>query len=582
MVVDPIRTLLAAIEEEARALPGVALAAAGGAVDGRSGRVKAAIGREPPPGLTAFWQRFDGGVLGADLKLLRFDESLERARKLARGKELRGLWPIAEQGRRTFALDAEAAASDGEWPVVELGERTVDRVATSFLRFLRVLLAGLAFPEGGDEIDLLRELTRRDPGFSGHWVDLIEELQRAGREADADAALEQAMAVATPPGPALVVAFGLRAQEKGDRARARAAFADAMALEAQTPLDDDARLDGAALLLGLAREDGDALTEARAREALGAALPSTGAYFRAETMRALAEGQAARAEVAYRVALALLPEDLDLPRLGAAPASGTLAALRSLRAAREALDQGRLDDAESAARLAVREGAGLGATHAVLAEILNARHDRGAVAEARRATELNPALAEGWRELGDALLEQGDAVGAEKAYREMLARDAANGLALAKLAQALLELGRTAEALETIEQAAERGGDAFFVSAVRGDILAELRRHREAAAAYDAALNLEPDDHWVLHQAALEHGYAGNSSRAAELFERAIESDHEGCLQTFVDYGDLLRRSGRIGDAVRLYRKAVQGAPTEPSFRQALRDAEKELQQAPN
>jgi tetratricopeptide (TPR) repeat protein len=85
-----------------------------------------------------------------------------------------------------------------------------------------------------------------------------------------------------------------------------------------------------------------------------------------------------------------------------------------------------------------------------------------------------------------------------------------------------------------------------------------------------------------LHQAAVEHGHAGHVSRANELFEAAMKHDRDGCHQTLVDFGDHLRRSGRIGDAVRLYRKAVAAVPGDPEWKQTLKEAERELLAAPN
>jgi tetratricopeptide (TPR) repeat protein len=160
--------------------------------------------------------------------------------------------------------------------------------------------------------------------------------------------------------------------------------------------------------------------------------------------------------------------------------------------------------------------------------------------------------------------------------------DATYGLGYAKLAQVLLEQARTLEALEAIGEAGRRGGDPFFIAAIRGDIYAEMERHTDAAEAYDLALAFEPDDHWALHQAALEHGFAGNSSRATELFAAALTNDREGCHQTLIDYGDHLRRLGRIGDAVKLYRRAVAAVPGDPEWKQTLREAERELLAAPN
>jgi tetratricopeptide (TPR) repeat protein len=217
-----------------------------------------------------------------------------------------------------------------------------------------------------------------------------------------------------------------------------------------------------------------------------------------------------------------------------------------------------------------------------LAEALNAMHDRRAVKAARRATELNPTLVDGWRELGDAELEAGELKEAETAFRQVIAMDGTYGLGYAKLAQVLLEQRRTLEALEAIGEAASRGGDPFFIAAIRGDIYAEMERHNEAAEAYDQALAFEPDDHWALHQAAIEHGFAGHPSRASELFQAALEHDQDGCHQTLVDYADHLRRLGRIGDAVKLYRRAVAAVPGEVDWKQTLREAERELLAAPN
>ena len=49
-----------------------------------------------------------------------------------------------------------------------------------------------------------------------------------------------------------------------------------------------------------------------------------------------------------------------------------------------------------------------------------------------------------------------------------------------------------------------------------------------------------------------------------------------------VDYADHLRRLGRIGDAVKLYRRAVAAVPGEVDWKQTLREAERELLAAPN
>jgi tetratricopeptide (TPR) repeat protein len=593
-MVDPVRTLLLEIENEIDKLPGGALspASAVGAA-GREERFKAIFGRVPPAGYAAFIARHDGGALSDDVRLLSFEESLRRVREAERSGEggsagtapgvLKGLWPVLERGSRLFALDADAA-SEPEWPVVEVADRSVDRAGSSFLRFVHALLAELLAGGPADEVDtvmLAQTLCRRDPGLAAHWVNLVEELERAGRDREVDEVLERAMRAAAPAGPALVFTVAFRALERNDTEGTRAAIEDALSLDPLTARDDDCRLDAAAVSLVLALERGDQTAAARAREVLGPAMASTGAFWRSEALRAWIDGQPRRAALAGSIVKALLPEDTDLARMQP-PNQALLSSLRFMNEAREALDRGEAEEAIQKARLAIAERADLGIAHAVLAEALNANRDRGALEAAQKAAELNPSLVEAWRELGDAYLESRQAVKAEEAYRKAIARDGTYGFGLAKLGQALLEQGRTLEALDAITAAGDRGGDPFFVSAVRGDILAEMSRHRESAEAYDQALRLEPDDHWVLHQAAIEHSRAGNDERAGELFERALRHDREGCHQTLIDYGDLLRRVGRIGDAVRLYRRAVAACPNDAEWRQTLREAERELMSAPN
>jgi tetratricopeptide (TPR) repeat protein len=613
---EPAQTLVGELERIVSALPDAVLYPGLGAESQR--RFTAAMGVAPPPGLATFLAAHDGGLLSPDVRLLTIDEAASRlggrgtgAAVLGGARWQAGLWPVAERAGRRYALDAEEASGDGEWPVVEVTEHGVDRVGTSFLRFLHVLCAELAVGSvaGDAAIGLAETRCRRDPGHADHWLDLAELLDAAGRAAEIDAALAAALRAATPPTPALMLAIGMRAvrgashekalradaEEKALRAdaeeKALRAFKDAIALEPVGARDDDARLDAAALVFVLSAERGDAATAANARALLGESISATAAFWRGEALAALAEDAGAPVPyamspvgaLALRIVAMLEPDDRDLPRLQA-PSAELRAGLARLKEGRDALEAGQAEAAVRAARAAVAtpDVAALGAANAFLAEALNAARDPGAVAAAQRATELNPTLVDGWRELGDGQLEAGALKEAEAAFRRVVAMDTTYGLGYAKLAQVLLEQARTLEALEAIGEAARRGGDPFFIAAIRGDIYAEMERHPEAAEAYDQALAIDPEDHWALHQAALEHGFAGHQGRASELFQAALDHDRDGCHQTLVDYGDHLRRMGRIGDAVKLYRRAVAAVPGEQEWKQTLREAERELLAAPN
>ncbi|HVR02469.1 MAG TPA: tetratricopeptide repeat protein [Polyangia bacterium] len=586
---DPARTLLGQVEREVAALPGASLYPGAGSDVGT--RFEALMGLPPPPGLAAFLAAHDGGVLGPDVRLLSLDEAAKRRRPPERSSATAampaGLWPVMERGGRRYALDAEDASSDGEWPVVEVGDSGIDRVGTSFLRFVHVVCAELAvggIAEDRAAVTLGEERCRRDPGHADNWLDLAELLEQAGREKEIDGVLASALRASTPPTPALLLAVGMRAVRENDWEAALRGFSDAIALEPIGARDDDARLDAAALVYVLATDRGDATAAAEARRVLGPAVAATVSFWRGEAMQgAAADVPTPVGALALRIVAALEPQDPDVAKLRA-PTPALRAALRRLQSAREDLELGRSAQAARTIReaLATPDLAALGAAHAIYAEALNATRERGAIEAAEKATAINPTLVDGWRELGDAHLEANDLKSAERAFRRVVEMDQTYGLGFAKLAQVLLEQGRTLEALEAITEAGQRGGDPFFIAAIRGDIYAEMERHNEAAIAYDEALDIEPEDHWALHQAALEHGLAGHPTRATALFEAALEHDGDGCHQTLVDFADHLRKLGRIGDAVKLYRRAVVAVPTDSEWRQTLRDAERELLAAPN
>jgi tetratricopeptide (TPR) repeat protein len=462
---DPARTLLGQVEREVAALPGASLYPGAGSDVGA--RFEALMGLPPPPGLAAFLAAHDGGVLGADVRLLSLDEAAKRRRPPERAGATAampaGLWPVMERGGRRYALDAEDASSDGEWPVVEIGDSGIDRVGTSFLRFVHVVCAELAvggLAEDRAAVTLGEERCRRDPGHADNWLDLAELLEQAGREKEIDGVLASALRASTPPTPALLLAVGMRAVRENDWEAALRGFSDAIALEPIGARDDDARLDAAALVYVLATDRGDATAAAEARRVLGPAVAATVSFWRGEALQgAAADVPTPVGALALRIVAALEPQDPDVAALRA-PTPALRAALRRLQSAREDLELGRSAQAARTIReaLATPDLAALGAAHAIYAEALNATRERGAIEAAEKATTINPTLVDGWRELGDAHLEANDLKSAERAFRRVVEMDQTYGLGFAKLAQVLLEQGRTLEALEAITEAGQRGG----------------------------------------------------------------------------------------------------------------------------
>ena len=512
--------------------------------------------------MAAFLAAHDGGVLGPDVRLLSLEECREAppsagAARAAAGLAA-GLWPVMERGGRRYALDAEDATSDGEWPVVEIGEAGIDRVGTSFLRFVHVVCAELAVGGAAEDraaVTLGEERCRRDPGHADNWLDLAELLEQAGREKEIDGVLASALRAvdAAHAGAAAGRRHARRARRRlgGGPAwlqRRHRARADRRARRRRAPRRGGARLRAR---LRSRRRDGGGRGAARA----GRAVAATVSFWRGEALTgAAADVPTPVGALALRIVAALEPQDPDIAKLRA-PTPALRAALRRLQSAREDLELGRAAQAVRTIReaLATPELAALGAAHAIYAEALNATRERGAVEAAEKATALNPYLVDGWRELGDAHLEANDLKSAEKAFRRVVEMDATYGLGFAKLAQVLLEQGRTLEALEAITEAGERGGDPFFIAAIRGDIYAEMERHNEAAEAYDEALDIEPEDHWALHQAALEHG----ARRAPDARDGALRGGPRARRRRLPPDARRLRRSPAQARAHRRRREAL-------------------------
>src|SRR5436190_9073905 len=225
---EPAQTLIGELERIVSALPDAVLFPGLGADGPR--RFATIMGVPWPPGLGAFLAAHDGGILSPDARLLTLDEAAARLTASAGApigpRWQAGLWPVAERSGRRYALDADEASGDGEWPVVEVTEHGVDRVGTSFLRFLHVLCAELAggSAAGDTAIGLAETRCRRDPGHAEHRLDLAELLDAAGRTGEIDAALASALRAATPPTPALLLAIGMRAVRGRDNEGALRAF----------------------------------------------------------------------------------------------------------------------------------------------------------------------------------------------------------------------------------------------------------------------------------------------------------------------------------------------------------------------
>ena len=221
------------------------------------------MGVAPPPGLGAFLAAHDGGLLGAEVRLLTLEEAAGRIgvrRPPGSGRPgppVSGRWSTAPAGTTPSTRRRRTATANG---------RSWRSPSAAWTGWAPRFFASCTFSArswrpvgvtGEAAIALAETRSRRDPGHADHWLDLGELLEAAGREGEIDAVLTAALRAATPPTPALMLAIGMRAVQAGDEEAALRAFRDAITLEPVGARDDDARLDAAALVHVLATDRGD-------------------------------------------------------------------------------------------------------------------------------------------------------------------------------------------------------------------------------------------------------------------------------------------------------------------------------------
>jgi Flp pilus assembly protein TadD len=204
--------------------------------------------------------------------------------------------------------------------------------------------------------------------------------------------------------------------------------------------------------------------------------------------------------------------------------------------------------------------------------------------------------------LGRALARQGDAVGAERQYREALRIRPQDGDARTGLGVLLMQQGRLAEALEQHAEAVRlnpgsadarfnlgaaeaRSGRpaeaaAHYAEALRlkpnlaaahynwGNLLAAQGRWAEAEAHFAEAARLQPENVEAVNNLGLAIGLQGRWPQAADVLRRAVALDPDDA-RARVSLGRALRALGRIDDARVQWQEAVRRAPSDPAAAEA-------------
>lgn len=150
------------------------------------------------------------------------------------------------------------------------------------------------------------------------------------------------------------------------------------------------------------------------------------------------------------------------------------------------------------------------------------------------------------------------------------------------------------EQLEVLQDAgATRADDpAYFFEL--GNVYADLSRREEAVAAYEAALDLNPDYVEVLVNLGAIQSDKGETEEAIALLEKAVKIRPDD-PRAYVNLGSALYSKGQYYEAMERYRKAVEVDPTTYEahyqiavafadagiYREAIRSWEKVIELAP-
>jgi tetratricopeptide (TPR) repeat protein len=180
-----------------------------------------------------------------------------------------------------------------------------------------------------------------------------------------------------------------------------------------------------------------------------------------------------------------------------------------------------------------------------------------AVEQLRKVAELQPASAEAWRDLGDALAAEGRTDEANDAFRKVLEIDPEDEVALTALGHTAFQAGERGEAVSMLERVAGRtAGSTAAISLV--EMYRTLGQLDEALAAARRVAQATPEQplYWLdVGELALE---TGEAEEAAEAFARLralvdLPEDEVGALQGLIK-AELAR--GRTDEALDLARQA--------------------------
>ena len=237
------------------------------------------------------------------------------------------------------------------------------------------------------------------------------------------------------------------------------------------------------------------------------------------------------------------------------------------RAARAYLDRydkkGNIDRAVEALDAAIRLNANYGLAYAGISEAYLRRNIvtpdqqwvKAAQDSARKALGLNPDLAVAQTAMGNVLAETGDREGATAAFRKALDLDPSHSPAYLGLAKVAAAAKNPTLAETQYKTSIELAPKDWIPSTEYGIFLYRGAKYAEAAAQWEKATALAPDNARILRNLGAVYHELDRSDDAASALQRALEI--EPTAQIYANLGTLRYFQGRYVDAATAFRSAV-------------------------
>ena len=216
-----------------------------------------------------------------------------------------------------------------------------------------------------------------------------------------------------------------------------------------------------------------------------------------------------------------------------------------------------------------------------------------AIANVKKALQIDPAYAAAWRTLGDQLIAVGDERGSEAAYekhlaastrhpelieaagllhggkvaqaekltREVLKRDPVDVVAIRMLADIGIKVGQFDDAISLLERCLELAPDFHLARQNYAQALSRRQRLDDAIAEMDKLLVAEPNNPNYRLLKGTFQVRKGDHLQALELYEKFLE-DYPRQAGAHMNYGHTLKTVGRLEDSIRAYRTAIDLRPT--------------------